>query len=116
MALSRRRATNAIPAPRAKISVTIGFWTVTGVSDVPTSAPGQTRQQGQSATRLVVPNEQTLIGVGGRSLQCQLQTHALQQTAPYSITSSARAMIDCGTVRSSALTTFRLMTSWNLVG
>src|SRR5216684_3130395 len=27
--------------------------------------------KGRSATRLVVPNEQTLVGVGGRSLQCQ---------------------------------------------
>jgi hypothetical protein len=27
--------------------------------------------KGTSATRLVVPNEQTLAGVGGRSLQCQ---------------------------------------------
>ena len=34
----------------------------------------------------------------------------------YSITSSARATIDCGTVRSSALAALRLMTSWNLVG
>jgi hypothetical protein len=30
--------------------------------------------KGTSAARLVVPNEQTLAGVGGRSLQCQLRT------------------------------------------
>jgi hypothetical protein len=35
--------------------------------------------KGRSATRLVVPNEQTLAGVGGRFLQCQFETHALQQ-------------------------------------
>src|SRR6266702_3049868 len=37
--------------------------------------------KGTSATRLVVPDEQTLVGVGGRSLQCQEETHAPQQTA-----------------------------------
>jgi hypothetical protein len=35
---------------------------------------------------------------------------------PYSITSSARINIDCGTVRPSALAVFRLITSSNLVG
>src|SRR5207249_1277069 len=33
--------------------------------------------KGRSATRLVVPNEQTLAGVGGRSLQCQKATSVL---------------------------------------
>src|SRR5579884_993289 len=41
----------------------------------------------------------------------------LQTLAPrHSMTSSARARIDCGTVRPSALAVFRLMTSSNLVG
>ena len=47
--------------------------------------------KGTSAIRLVVPNEQTLVGVGGRSLQCQLRTHAPQQNSRHSVTSSARA-------------------------
>ena len=35
---------------------------------------------------------------------------------PHSITSSARASIDCGTVRPSAFAVFKLMTSSNFVG
>src|SRR5262249_46854517 len=36
--------------------------------------------------------------------------------SPHSITSSARASSDCGTVRPSALAVLSLITSWNLVG
>src|SRR6185436_15469377 len=39
-----------------------------------------------------------------------------QIAASHSMTSSARARIDCGTVRPSALAVLRLMTSSNLVG
>ena len=39
---------------------------------------------------------------------------ALRPLPGYSITSSARAISDCGTVRPSALAVFRLMTSSNL--
>jgi hypothetical protein len=41
--------------------------------------------------------------------------HAVQQTASYSITSSARSSNDGGTVRPSALAVLRLITSPNLV-
>ena len=43
------------------------------------------------------------------------ETHAPQQTASYSITSSARSSNDGGTVRPSALAVLRLITSPNLV-
>jgi Luciferase-like monooxygenase len=46
----------------------------------------------------------------------QQQTHALQQKASYSITSSARASKEGGTVRPSALAVLRLITNSNLVG
>jgi len=72
--------------------------------------------QGRSATRLVVPNKQTSAGVGGRSLQCQQETHALQQATPHSITSSARPSTIEGMVRPSAFAVTKLMTSSNLVG
>src|ERR1700692_60803 len=39
----------------------------------------------------------------GMSQKCQQETHASQQMAAHSIISSARAMSDCGIVRSSAL-------------
>jgi hypothetical protein len=44
------------------------------------------------------------------------QTHASQQSKPYSITSSARASTDAGRSRPSALAVFRLTTSSYLVG
>src|SRR5262245_7893756 len=48
---------------------------------------------------------------------CQQETHAPQQmTCAYSITSSARARSDGGTVSPSALAVLRLITSSNLVG
>jgi hypothetical protein len=46
----------------------------------------------------------------------QERTHAVQQAAPYSITSSARASSVGGTVRPSALAVLTLMISSNLVG
>ena len=46
----------------------------------------------------------------------QQETHALQQKASYSITSSARASKEGGTVRPSALAVLRLITNSNLVG
>ena len=39
-----------------------------------TSGMGKLGGKGTSSARLVAPNEQTLAGVGGRSLQCQLLT------------------------------------------
>src|SRR5690242_20830408 len=39
-----------------------------------------------------------------------------QMESGYSMTSSARARIDCGTMRPSALAVFRLMTNSNVVG
>src|SRR4029434_4472912 len=47
---------------------------------------------------------------------CQQETHALQQKASYSITSSARTSKEGGTVRPSSLAVFRLITNSNLVG
>ena len=44
------------------------------------------------------------------------ETHALQQSTPYSITSSARRRIDCGTVSPSVFAVLRLMVSSYLVG
>jgi hypothetical protein len=46
----------------------------------------------------------------------QIRTLAVQQTISYSITSSAMASSDGGTVRPSALAVLRLITSSNLVG
>src|SRR5215469_13207587 len=60
-------------------------------------------------------NEQTSTETTHWSHQCQLRTHAPQQHACYSITSSARASSVGGTVRPSALAVTRLMTSSNLV-
>ena len=50
------------------------------------------------------------------SEKCQEETYALQQSAAYSITSSALARSDGGTVRPSALAVLRFMTNSNLVG
>ena len=44
------------------------------------------------------------------------RTYAAQQTAVYSITSSAVASSVGGTVRPSALAVLRLITNWNFVG
>jgi hypothetical protein len=50
-----------------------------------------------------------------RSAEGPLSTHAAIRV-PYSITSSARASSDCGTVRSSALAVFIFTTSSYFVG
>jgi hypothetical protein len=50
------------------------------------------------------------------SLKGHFETHAPQQTASYSITSSARSSNDGSTVRPSALAVLRFITSSNLVG
>src|SRR5213078_4289598 len=47
---------------------------------------------------------------------CQQETHALQQKASYSITSSARASMVGDTASLIALAVFKLMTRSNLVG
>ena len=62
------------------------------------------------------PQERTSSAGLGRSEKCHFQTHASQQSKPYSITSSARASTDAGRSRPSALAVFRLTTSSYLVG
>ncbi len=54
----------------------------------------------------------------GRGQRCSEQRPAAEDevAAPHSITSSAAASSNCGTVRPSALAVFRLITSSNLVG
>jgi len=61
-------------------------------------------------------DEQTSVSAAGMSVQCQMRTHAVQQTASYSITSSASANRVGGTSMPNALAPLRLMTSSNLVG
>ena len=61
-------------------------------------------------------NEQTSTETTRRSHQCQLRTHAPQQHACYSITSSARARSVAGISRPSAFAVLRLMTNSYLVG
>ena len=68
-----------------------------------------------SAVRFT-PQEQTSSAGPIRSEKCHFQTHASQQSKPYSITSSARASTDAGRSRPSALAVFRLTTSSYLVG
>jgi hypothetical protein len=48
--------------------------------------------------------------------ECHFRTHAAQQSAPYSMTSSAVASRVGGTSRPSDLAVLRLITSWKLVG
>jgi hypothetical protein len=64
----------------------------------------------------VHPVERTFPEFVGMSQKCQQETHALQQKASYSITSSARTSKEGGTVRPSALAVLRLITNSNLVG
>ncbi|SRR5258706_9579020 len=52
----------------------------------------------------------------GMSVSCQQETRAPQQTARYSITSSAVVRMSGGTVRASVLAVLRLMTSSYFVG
>src|SRR5712691_5442544 len=52
----------------------------------------------------------------GDRQQCRAAETDEEVARPHSITSSARARSDCGTVRPSALAVFKLMTSSNLVG
>ena len=54
--------------------------------------------------------QRTLSIVFSVAPSCHKLTHAPQQTASYSITSSARKRIDGGTVSPSTLVVFRLMT------
>jgi hypothetical protein len=65
---------------------------------------------------LLYPRKRTFAHAIRMSALCQKQTHALQQTAAYSITSSAAACNVRGTVRPSALAVLRLMTKSNLLG
>ena len=69
-----------------------------------------------SATSGPPPNNGHCHVSVGRSEKCHFQTHASQQSKPYSITSSARASTDAGRSRPSALAVFRLTTSSYLVG
>src|ERR1700722_2773036 len=55
------------------------------------------------------------LGHRGWSVSCQDRTHVVQQTDFYSITSSARASSNGGTVRPSVLAVLRLITSAYLV-
>ena len=59
--------------------------------------------------------KQTLLSATGMSALCQKRTHAPQQTAAYSITSSARLRIGSGTLIPSALAAFRLMMRFTFV-
>src|ERR1035437_5352473 len=69
-----------------------------------------------SALLPLYPRKPTFIVRDGMSQRCQQETHAPQQTASYSITSSAIASSVFGTARPSALAVLRLMTHSNLVG
>src|SRR6516225_11280607 len=57
-----------------------------------------------------------LVGIRGRSGEADQKSHAKQPASSHSITSSARARIEGGMVRPSALAVFRLTTSSNVVG
>src|SRR6266481_2887416 len=70
----------------------------------------QRRGQTASATYLSAQNKPGI----DRHRRLSLQT--LGVSLPYSITTSARARIDGGTVRPSALAVLRLITSSNIVG
>jgi hypothetical protein len=60
--------------------------------------------------------KRTLVERVGMSALGHFRTHAVQQIGSYSITSSARATSEGGTVMPSALAVFRLMTISYLVG
>ena len=60
--------------------------------------------------------KRTFPVVSAMSALCYERTHALQQMAPYSITSSARESSVGGKVRPSALAVLRLIASSYLVG
>jgi hypothetical protein len=62
------------------------------------------------------PRKRTLFTAARMSALCHKRTHALQQTAAYSITSSAAFNRSIGTPRPSVLAVLRLITSSNLVG
>jgi len=62
------------------------------------------------------PDNRHAVNASPRPFRAKEQTHAPQQSKPYSITSSARASADAGRSRPSALAVFRLTTSSYLVG
>jgi hypothetical protein len=62
------------------------------------------------------PRKRQLATEERRVVKGHKETHALQQRASYSITSSARAMSVGGTWRPSALAVFRLITNSNFIG
>jgi len=64
----------------------------------------------------VFPHEQTSAAPVGMSQRCHNRTHAPQQTARYSITSSASCKNDSRSERPRALAVLRLTTSSNLTG
>jgi hypothetical protein len=69
----------------------------------------------RSAQCPLYPQKRTFGSAAGMSALCQKQTHALQQTAAYSITSSASVSRFGGILRSSALAVARLITRSSLV-
>ena len=62
------------------------------------------------------PNKQTPAGRVECDGVCHKETYAVQQTASYSITSSALTSSVFGTLKPSAFAVLRLMTNSNLVG
>ena len=62
------------------------------------------------------PGNDRIVVAAQYVAKSQTRTHAPQQSAFYSITSSARASSDGGMVKPSAFAVFRLITNWNLVG
>ena len=58
-----------------------------------------------------LPQKRTSLNVIAMSALCQKQTKRVAAKQRYSITSSALANSDCGTVRFSALAVLRLITS-----
>jgi hypothetical protein len=74
------------------------------------------RHRGLSELSPLLPQHRTLASLTVMSQLCQLRTHAMQQKARHSITSSARATKVGGMVIPTAFAVFRLMTSSNLVG
>src|SRR6516225_10566847 len=76
----------------------------------------KSRHHGVSNQCPLYPQKRTLRQRKQMSALCQKQTFCAAANSRYSITSSARASSDCGTVSPSAFAVLRLMTSSYLVG
>jgi hypothetical protein len=74
------------------------------------------KRAGQPAAEMADHRHRLLLRSEGAQRDHRAADEEKQLAPPHSMTSSARARIDCGTVRPSAVAVLRLTTSSNLVG